>query len=59
MNLFSTFGRTPWAGDRPDLYRTAQHRETRTYIHASSRIRTKNPSVWAVQDHTNNIIKRL
>jgi hypothetical protein len=48
---------TPWAEDRPDAMslptnRTAQHRKTRTHIHVSSRIRTHNPSVRAVEDIT-------
>jgi len=34
------------------LHRTVQHRRSgHTYIHASSGIRTHNPSVRAVQDH--------
>jgi len=32
------------------LHRTAQHRKTRTYIHASSCILTHDPSVQAVED---------
>jgi len=32
------------------LHRPAQHRKTRTYIHASSGIWTRDPSVRAVKD---------
>jgi hypothetical protein len=32
------------------LHRTTQHRKTRTHIHASSGIRTHNPSFRAVED---------
>jgi hypothetical protein len=34
------------------LHSATQHRKTQIYIHASSRIRTHDPSVRAVQDHT-------
>jgi hypothetical protein len=34
------------------LHRTAQHRKMRTHIHASSGIRTRYPSVRAVEDRT-------
>jgi len=34
------------------LHRTAQQRKTRTHIHASSGIRTHDPSVRAVEDRT-------
>jgi hypothetical protein len=44
-------------GDRPDArplptHRTTQHRKTRTHIHASSGIRTHDPSVLAAEDST-------
>jgi len=43
--------------DRPDTrplptHRPIQHRKTRTRIHASSEIRTHDPSVRAVHDYT-------
>jgi hypothetical protein len=52
-----TVGRTPWTGDRPDAkplptHRAAQHRKTRTHIHASSGVRTHDPSVRAAEDST-------
>jgi hypothetical protein len=51
---FCTFGRTPWTVDRPVarslLHKTAQHRKTRTDIHASSGIRTHDPSDRADKD---------
>jgi hypothetical protein len=61
MNLFWTFGRTPWTGDQPDArplptqdntrqHNTAQHRKTPTHIHASSGIRTRDPNVRAAED---------
>jgi hypothetical protein len=34
------------------LHRTAQHRKTRTHIHASSGIRARDPSVPTVEDST-------
>jgi len=37
---------------RQYLQRTAQHRKTRTHIHASSGIRIHDPSVRAVKDRT-------
>jgi hypothetical protein len=48
---------TPWTGDQPDArplrrHRTAQHRKTRTQIHASSGIRTQDPSIRAAEDST-------
>jgi hypothetical protein len=50
-----TFSRTPWTEDQPDArplptHRTTRHRKTRTYIHASSGIRTRNPSTRAAED---------
>jgi hypothetical protein len=53
----SEFGMTPWTGDQPDerplpTQRTTQHRKTRTHIHASSGIRTHDPSVRAVENCT-------
>jgi len=33
------------------LHKTAQHRKMQTHIHASSRIWTHDPSVWAVEDY--------
>jgi len=52
INYFGHFGRTPWTGDRSiarPLYlrRTAQqtNKKTRTHIHASSGIRSHDPSV--------------
>jgi hypothetical protein len=55
-NRFTHSLRTLWTVDRSNarplcLHRTAQHRKTPTYIHASSGIRTHDPSLWAVQDH--------
>jgi hypothetical protein len=46
-----TFGRTPWPGDQPDA-RTTQHRNTRTHIHAPTRIRPCDPNVQAAVDST-------
>jgi hypothetical protein len=34
------------------LHRTTQHKKTRTHIHASSGIRTHDPSVWAAEHST-------
>jgi hypothetical protein len=34
------------------LHRTTQHRKTRTHIHASNGIRTRDPSVRGVEDST-------
>jgi hypothetical protein len=34
------------------LHRTTQHRKTRTHIHSSIRIRTRDPSVRAAEDST-------
>jgi hypothetical protein len=55
--IYETIGRTPWTGDRPDTrplptYRTTQHRETQTHIHAPSRIRTCNLNIRATEDST-------
>jgi hypothetical protein len=52
-----TVGRTPWTGDQPDArplhtHRTTQRRKMRTYIHASSGVRTHDPSVRAAEDST-------
>jgi hypothetical protein len=49
MNLW-IFGRTSCTGDRSDArplstHRTTQYRKTRTHIHASSEIRTRDSSV--------------
>jgi hypothetical protein len=44
-------GDQPVARPLPTQYST-QHRNTRTHIHASSRIRTHDPSVLAVEDST-------
>jgi len=58
MTLFWTFGRTPWTGYQSNArplptHRTIQHRKTQdTHIHASSGIRTHDPSVRAVEDCT-------
>jgi hypothetical protein len=58
-NPFRRFGRTPWAVDLPITTRhvqrrdsTTQHRESRTYIHASCGIRTPYPILRVVQNHT-------
>jgi hypothetical protein len=53
--IFYTAGRTPWAEDQPVArplpeYRTTQTHNKRTYIHASSGIRTQDPNVWAGED---------
>jgi len=55
--IYWTVGRTPCTGDRPDarplpMHRTTQHRKTRAHIHASSGIRTHDPSVPAVINST-------
>jgi len=56
MDLFWTFGRTPWTGvglsQGHYLRRTAQHRKTRSHIHACCEIRTHDPSVRAAEDST-------
>jgi hypothetical protein len=41
-----------WPISRPvPTHRTPQQRKTRTHVHASSGIRTRDPTVWLVQDH--------
>jgi hypothetical protein len=55
-NLITTHDRTPlneWSARRKGLYlrRTTQHRNTRTNIHASSGIRTHNPSNQAAKNY--------
>jgi len=55
--IYWTIGRTPWTGDRPDArplpaHRVTQHTKTRTRIHASSGIRTHDPSVRLAEDRT-------
>jgi hypothetical protein len=52
-----TFGRTTWLGDQSNTrslpkHRTTQHRNTQTYIHAPSRIRTCDLNIQAVVDST-------
>jgi hypothetical protein len=54
LNLY-TVGRTPWEGDQPvtrplPAHRTAQTQNKLTDIHASSGIRTHDPSVRAGED---------
>jgi len=53
---FWTFGRTPWTGDRPVARplptQDSATQKTRTHIHASSGIRTQDPSVRAVENST-------
>jgi len=56
-NTLRHFGRTPLTGDRPirrslpTQDSTTQHRETCTYIHASSGIRNHDPTYLVAQDH--------
>jgi energy-coupling factor transporter transmembrane protein EcfT len=52
LGIYCTVGRTPWTGHRPDARPLPTHRKTRTHIHASSGIRTHDPSVLAVEDST-------
>jgi hypothetical protein len=51
-----TVSRTRWRGIGPTqgfyLHRMTQHRKTRTHIHASSGIRSHDPSVRAAEDNT-------
>jgi hypothetical protein len=51
-SCFLTLGRTPWTGGLP-IPRPVhtQHRNTRTNIHAFSRIQTHNHSVQVVKTH--------
>jgi len=52
MNLW-IFDRIPQTGDQPDARplptQDKRHRKTRTHIHASSGIRTRDPNVRAVR----------
>jgi len=55
MNLWTLVGLLGWGiGPTQGLYpyRTTQHRKKRTHIHASSGIRTHDPSVGAVEYST-------
>jgi hypothetical protein len=57
MNLFRTFGRTPWTGDQPDArplptQDNTTQKNADTHIHASSGIRNHDPSFRAVEDST-------
>jgi len=54
---FKHLGRTPWRGNRPIAWPlTTQdsitQRRNRLYVHALNGVRTHDPSVQAVQDHT-------
>jgi hypothetical protein len=51
-HLVGLFGRGINPSQGHYLHRTAQHRKTRTHIHASSGFRTQDPSVRAVEDRT-------
>jgi hypothetical protein len=53
--IFYAVGMTPWAGTQPFARPLAAHRTAQTQwmhrdIHASSGIRTHDPSVWAGED---------
>jgi hypothetical protein len=50
--LVGLFGRMIGPMQGLYLHRTTQHRKTRTYIHASSGIRSHDPSVRAAEDST-------
>jgi hypothetical protein len=57
MNLFWRFVRTPWTGYQPNARPLPTQDNTiqknaDTHIHASSGIRTHDPSVRAVEDST-------
>jgi hypothetical protein len=53
--ILHTVGRTPWTGNQPVArpllaHRTTQTQDKSTDIHASSRIRTHDPSVRTGED---------
>jgi len=57
MNLFWTFGRTPWTGDQPDarhlpIQDSITQKNKDTHIHTPSGIRTHYPTVRAVEENT-------
>jgi hypothetical protein len=56
MNLFRTYGRTPWTADQPDTRPIPPQDNTTQkngrHIQASSGIRTHAPSVRAAEDNT-------
>jgi len=51
MSLVWIFGRTPWPGEQPNA-RPLPKQDNTTHIHASRRIRNRDPSVRAVEDST-------
>jgi len=55
VNPFRRFGKTPWTRDRHIIRslptRDSMSQRNANIIHASSGIRTHDPSVCAVQDH--------
>jgi hypothetical protein len=55
LQVLQTVGRTPWTGDQPIsmpllIQDNTSREKTQTYIHASSGIRTHDPSVRAAED---------
>jgi hypothetical protein len=46
FSIIQTIGKTPWAGDQPAA-RPLPMQDNQTDFHASSGIRTYDPSVWA------------